>query len=290
MLSLAVHLHMYYIDMWSEIQGYLKNIGDYPYHLYITMTQRNANLVEEIKKFHPETTIFIVENRGYDVGPFVYFLNQIELEQYDLILKIHTKNNKKGLGETLNHRYVSRKFWFKLLMGGLLGTSSLFKKNIAQFEQNSNLGMIGSKYLITSDIKRSQEVQKDVQDTMSKLGFIKPKTITFVAGTMFIIRSNLLQKIKDNYTLADFLPTDGNIRGETLAHILERVFGCIVVASGYKIKGFDKNKSFECRGTLSLIRNFVYCRKITKSNHLLIKVFKLPVYRRKLLQRCDLDF
>lgn len=282
-LSLAVHLHLHYIDMWNEIQEYLKNIRDYPYHLYITMAQENINLVEEIKKFHSETTFFIVENRGYDVGPFVYFLNQIELKQYDLIIKIHTKNNKKGLDTLLNHRYVSREFWFKLLMGGLMDTPNLFKKNIYQFEQNANLGMIGSKYLIISDIKSSKEVRKDVQDTMFKLGFVKPETITFVAGTMFIVRSELLQKIKDNYTLADFSPTDGNIKDGTLAHVLERVFGCVVIASGYKIKGFDKNKSFECCETLSLIRNFIYRRKITKSNHMLIKVCKLPVYHRKLI-------
>lgn len=282
-LSLAIHLHLHYTDMWNEIQRYLENIGNYPYHLYVTMTQENPSLIEEIKRFHLETTVFIVENRGYDVGPFIYFLNRIDLNRYDLILKIHTKNNKKGLDTLLNHRYVSREFWFKLLMGGVLDTPNLFKKNIYQFEQNANLGMIGSKYLITSDIKNSREVRKDVQDTMFKLGFVKPEIITFVAGTMFIIRSKLLQKIKDNYTLADFLPTDGTVKDGTLAHVLERVFGCIVIASGYKIKGFDKNKSFECCGTLSLVRNFVYRRKITRSNHLLIKVFKIPVYHRKLL-------
>lgn len=282
-LSLAIHLHLYYTDMWNEIQRYLENIGNYPYHLYVTMTQENPSLIKEIKNFHPKTTVFIVENRGYDVGPFIYFLNQIDLSKYDLVLKIHTKNNKKGLDTLLNHRYVSREFWFRLLMGGLFDTTKLFKKNIYQFEQNANLGMIGSKYLITSDIKNSREVRKDVQDTMFKLGFVKPETITFVAGTMFIIRSKLLQKIKDNYTLADFLPTDGTVKDGTLAHVLERVFGCIVIASGYKIKGFDKNKSFECCGTLSLVRHFVYRRKITRSNHLLIKVFKIPVYHRKLL-------
>lgn len=276
-------MHLYYFEMWENVQDYLKNIGDYPYRLYVTITRNNPELIGKIKEFHPDTVILPVENRGYDIGPFIYFLHMIDLKNYDLILKIHTKNNRTGTMTILNRRCISRGYWFELLLGALLGSKKLFIKNICAFMNNPNLGMIGSKYLITSDPSSSLKVRADVMKEMPRLGFRAPQKITFVAGSMFIIRSALLQKIKSNYLLSDFPPTDSTIKDGTLAHILERIIGCVTVAEGYKIKGYDRNRSFELQGTLQYMRNFIWRRKITRSNNLLIKVFKIPVYHRKIL-------
>lgn len=279
-IKIAVHLHLYYFEMWDEIKSYLENIGNYPYHLYITITNNNTHIIEKIKKFHKETTILNVANRGYDVGGFVYFLHTIDLKKYDIIIKIHTKN-KKGCDTLMNHRYISRKDWFNLLYQGLLGSNTLFLKNLYKFNIEVDLGMIGSRYLITSNIKNIREVKSGVCNVMEKLGYKKPERITFVAGTMFMIRSHLLQKVKDNFTINDFDISDANVKDGTLAHILERVFGCLVIANGYKIKGYDKNNLFEYASIIRTIRNFIYYRKITKNNYMLVKVFKLPIYHRK---------
>ena len=281
-MRLAVHLHIYYTDMWKDIKTYLENMKDYPYHLYVTLTKDNDEIIQEIKKFHKNTTIYIVENRGYDVGGFVYFLNKIDLEQYDLIIKLHTKN-RNGCETLINHRYISRNDWYHLLFEGILGSNALFKKNIAKFEANNDLGMIGSKYLITSNIKNCREVKAGVQELMVKFGYSKPQTITFVAGTMFIVRNHLLKQIKDSFSIGDFEISNPNIKDGTLAHILERVFGCIVIAQGYRLNGYDKNSSIGCSSLLRTASNFVYRKKITKNNYLLIKIFKLPVYHRKLI-------
>ncbi len=281
-LKIAVHLHIYYTDMWDEIKGYLLNIGEYPYHLYITLIQNNPEIIKKIKQFHKDSTIFIVENRGYDVGPFIYFLHQINLNNYDIIIKLHTKN-KIGLDTLINHHYVSRKYWSKLLFEGVLGNKKLFQKNLEAFNRLPKLGMVASKYLITSSIKNSKAVSIGVLNIMKQLENIVPNTITFVAGTMFMIRSSILQQIKDNFKLEDFAPTNGRIKDGTLAHILERVFGCLVIAKGYQIKGFDKNNNFIINRTSLKIQHFFYQKKITKSNHLLIKICKIPVCHKKLI-------
>ena len=49
-IKIAVHLHLYYFEMWDEIKSYLENIGNYPYHLYITITNINTHIIEKIKK------------------------------------------------------------------------------------------------------------------------------------------------------------------------------------------------------------------------------------------------
>lgn len=78
--SLAVHLHLHYPDMWEEMRSYLENIGEQPYLLFVTMTSDAPALAEQIRRFHPHSEIHRVENRGYDIGAFIYFLHSIDAE------------------------------------------------------------------------------------------------------------------------------------------------------------------------------------------------------------------
>ena len=281
-LSIAVHLHLYYLDMWPQIKQYLANLDDYD--LFVTMNAENRDIIEEIKKFHPATAFYVVENKGYDVGPFIFFLNRIDLNRYDLILKIHTKSNKNDCNTMLNGRYLNRKYWFRLLVEALIGTKEIFRQNIKAFQKDAEMGMIGSKYCIMSGKKDTAAMKEKVTEVMSELGFPEGEARTFVAGTMFMVRSELLQKVKDKYGIDDFAATDNKVKDGTLAHALERVFGYATEAQGYTIRGYDKNRAFEFYSMLLSLRRFVFQKKITGRNYLQIKIFKLPVYYRKITQ------
>lgn len=281
-LSLAVHLHLYYAEMWPDIKHYLQNIGDYPYDLFVTIVQENEELIADIRNFNKSAKIWVVENRGYDVGPFVYFLHQIDLTKYDLVLKIHTKTPQGGGLTNLGGYFLNRRNWSNLLLQGLLGSKNLFYKNIRAFKSDRKLGMVGSKYCITSQAHNFLLVKKQLSDIVYKLGMEMPKKPTFIAGTMFMVRSALLQIIKDNLCFEDFEPTNGKIKDGTLAHVIERLFGVITLAQGYTIKGFDKNRHFEMFHILSWLRYQVYCKKITKRGFLLIKICKIPVWHKKI--------
>ena len=213
-LSIAVHLHLYYLDMWPQIKQYLANLDDYD--LFVTMNAENRDIIEEIKKFHPATAFYVVENKGYDVGPFIFFLNRIDLNRYDLILKIHTKSNKNDCNTMLNGRYLNRKYWFRLLVEALIGTKEIFRQNIKAFQKDAEMGMIGSKYCIMSGKKDTAAMKEKVTEVMSELGFPEGEARTFAAGTMFMVRSELLQKVKDKYGIDDFAATKG---------LIERVVG-----------------------------------------------------------------
>ena len=39
--------------------------------------------------------IITVPNKGYDIYPFLIVLSKVKLDEYDYILKIHTKNSRK---------------------------------------------------------------------------------------------------------------------------------------------------------------------------------------------------
>lgn len=285
---LAVHLHLYYTDMWDEFAVLLQNIGNFSYDLYVTLVQYQPEIEKKIKEFCPAAKIWIVDNRGYDVGPFVDFLHHINLSEYDLIIKLHTKNKSYGADTLINGRYIGRKLWFKLLTQGLLGSRKLFKKNIKAFVKCPGLGMVGSKYLITSDKICSDSVRDEVCTVMERLGRSVPNKINFVAGTMFMCRAHLLQKIKDNFRIQDFDMSDGLVKDGTLAHVLERVFGCLIVADGFRIQGFDKDLPHHADldflvNDIRQILRFVYSNKVTNNNYRLVKLLKFPIYHRKLL-------
>ncbi len=277
----AVHLHLHYTERWPEIQKYLQHIEGHPYHLYVTLTQENESLAKEIQTFHPQSTVWPAENRGYDVGPFIDFLHKVDLSQYDLVLKIHTKS-KSGLQKTwINGWCITKKRWVNLLMDALLGSAEIWQRNVAAFKEDPKLGMLSSRYLITSEPECSEYLRPEVARVMAKMNLQMPEDITFAAGTMFLVRAPLLEKIKAAFGIDDFPGTDSSVQDGTPAHAFERVFGCVVVAQGYEIKGFDKNRWFETGVKFQRFFNLFYSNNITSSNHQIIKVCKIPVYYKK---------
>ena len=99
---------------------------------------------------------------------------------------------------------------------------------------------------------------------------------------MFIVRSSLFKVLQNQYSIYDFQKTDGQIRNGTLAHIFERLFGAVVNAQGYNIKGFHWNWKFLINSSCRLFLRFCYQKKINKQNKLLIKICKIPVFQKKL--------
>lgn len=287
--TIAVHLHIFYTDMWDLMRSYLTNLQGTPYHLYVTLIRENRQLAEKIKSFHAESTIWVVENRGYDVGPFLYFLHQIDLSQYDYILKLHTKGNMPDGIREVCERYMGKTWWRTLMLQSVLGSKQQVLNNLEIFEQNPKVGMLGSEYLIV-DTRFDTDIMRDyLQSTLEKLGYSNTRHDTFIAGTIFMVRSSLMQIIKDNFTLADFEPSQKGCHDGTLAHVMERLLGILPQVQGYTLQGVGKNKRYErirawqpillsAYGIWFRIRNFIFRRVETKSKHLLIKICKIPVW------------
>ncbi len=88
-----VHCHIYYPELWPELKTCIQNIHPYPFELFVTMVENHQRIINDILSSFPNAHIEIVENRGYDIGPFVYTLNKIVLDNYSYIIKLHTKRN-----------------------------------------------------------------------------------------------------------------------------------------------------------------------------------------------------
>ncbi len=276
--TLAVHVHLYRGWMWKKIRSYLQHMGDYPYDLYVTIPREEESIATEVCKFREGACVWILEeNRGYDIAPFLDFLRRIKLKRYDLVMKLHTKD-PRGEGFTcINQRMVSRHWWVRLLFEGVLGSEQVFMRNMERFKNMSALGMVGSHYLISSDVVNSTEVEAKVRCIMKRLGCPDYQRILFVPGTMFIARTDLLQPIAEHYETSDFEVSNGQVKDGTLAHAMERVFGVFVDCQGYKIEGYDRKVSYELTWRFSVLKRFIFRKKITHRGYLLIKICKLPV-------------
>lgn len=277
-MRLAVHLHLYYLEQLAGILTYLKNLSGIDYDLAVTMCQADASIEKILKDFNPGVQIIYVENRGYDVGPFLEFLHRINLDNYDYILKLHTKNKTKGNYTYLNGRF-NNALWAKVLYDALLESPQRVTENLQIMAQNSKVGMISSAYCITNEHKLYDKWLDDIENFLLEMNLPAVRDFSFAAGTMFLARSEIFKPFL-RYGLKDFELTNGKIKEGTKAHIFERLFGAAVKASGFETYGVRqwRYRMLLCK---SAAIRFFYQKKITTSGKKLIKICKIPVYSKK---------
>jgi len=276
---LAVHLHLYYLDQLDEILLKLKNLSCVNYDLFVTMTQEDALAVSKIKAFNPEAKIVVLENRGYDIGPFIEFLHNINLQDYQYVLKLHSKGKKSQNYTHLNNMRFDNSLWGKVLWDALLASPQRVQNDF-DLLQKPQVGMLSSKYCINKEERNYKKLLPEINQTLEKIGLQKTTQAEFVAGSMFYVKSELLKPLL-KLQFNDFSATDGKVKEGTLAHVLERVIGVAVKEQGYEICGVnDWYPPYLCLKTA--LKRFIYQRKITGNNKLLIKVLKMPVYSKKL--------
>ncbi|MDO5462365.1 MAG: rhamnan synthesis F family protein, partial [bacterium] len=80
MKPILIHTHVYYADMWTEQRDCIASFEDYPYTLYVTLLEGATEIKDKILADYPNAKILFVENRGYDIWPFIHVLNNVNLD------------------------------------------------------------------------------------------------------------------------------------------------------------------------------------------------------------------
>ena len=225
---LLCHFHLHYTDQIDFFIEKMKNIQEIDWDLIVT-TDVEADL-EKIKQFKKDAQIIHVENRGYDVWPFIQVIKNINLSKYDFILKLHTKNrNSKGSFE-----------WRNKLVNTVLKNEKTFKCRLKQFEKNKQIGMITSgKWFLLAEGPEAENNEM-LEEELVRIGF-KTKERHYAAGTMFIARASIFEFLKsDKITKEMFVPATGSHLSGTYAHVYERIISYSAYENGYKIyRTFD---------------------------------------------------
>ncbi len=278
---LLVHLHIYYESQVDYFLKKLENLAGYSYDLYVTLIQKRDDIIQTLKAFKPDVRIQIVENRGYDVAPFINILNQVNLDDYLYVLKLHTKGTSWAKNTKMNHFIMSNSDWRRLLVDALLKDANCVRENIRLFEENLDVSMIGSAVCMCNKPRHYQKVIVRVNEVLARLGLPSVSSCRFIGGTIFMARANIFKILQHKFQISDFEETNGLVKEGLLAHAFERVFGLLALQNDGRIQGVGKETWFICKSMLNMIIRFFYQNKKTEQKHI-VKILKIPVYYKNL--------
>ena len=250
--KICVILHLYYQEMWKEFKYYLTNLSQIQnFDLYITVTRNDKDLFEKINSAFNKNiriNIDVIENepKGADIYPFIYILNKINLDNYDIVYKLHTKQNidnkyfRLGL-KIRNIIFLGRNLWRNFLVNEILGKKNA-NKCIDVFKKDKKVGMVCFRPLLINVTETDRKIfaapsylykkYKDKNIVLSRL-----KNYSFCAGTIFAIRADILKILQNKYKRENFSDYNSGAKFSEEAWSFENLFGYIVKDQGYKILG-----------------------------------------------------
>lgn len=235
-MKLLVYLHLYYSEQTDFFIEKLANIQGCDWELLVTFCEENEDVKNKILKFKPNTKFVKVDNIGYDSYPFLKILRMINLSDYDYIMKLHTKNKHTTCLELYN--FIGKLYdydWRDELIKPLIWDKHNFQKCLKLMQKN-NTGLIGSKLLTLKATSKLPEDNELLDDLKKKLNITNPN-LEFIAGTMFIIKSSALARLRDsNIDEKDFENVNAITKGVgTIAHAIERIFITLALEENLKV-------------------------------------------------------
>ena len=231
--KVLVHLHLFYYNQTDYFIKKLQNITNCNWDLFVTYVEENKKSIDKIKLFKPDTIFKKVENYGYDIYPFIEIIKSVNLDKYDYILKIHTKNYQKKL--KLNGLKKSGYWWRNELINALLKNKKRFKENLEIFTINPEIGLICSELMLWDIGDYWPEDTYLLKKELKFLNF-KSKYKKYCAGTMFLAKANIYKFLQqDNIHIEKFAPSIKTKSTGTIAHTYERILTIAVNEKGYKI-------------------------------------------------------
>ena len=199
-LKFLVHVHVYYHDQVDYMIEKLSNISNCDWDLYVTLNEENQETTQKFLQLNPNTKFVKAENKGYDVWPFIQTIRSLNLDDYDYILKIHTKaprNKSWGChGLKYDTKHFRGNFWRDRIIDAIVGSKELFQANIKKLQSDKSIGMITSRGFFIPII--DEDFETDSQYKLYERLNIKKEFRFVSAGTMFIIKADVVKKLANS--------------------------------------------------------------------------------------------
>ena len=271
MKPILVHMHIYYPHLYKDLKQCMLNINTHELDLYVTMVEEHSEVISDIKATFPDAKIEILENRGFDIAPFIHVLNKVNLDNYDLLVKLHTKRDINTIPFLVNGFDVGGGKWRNYLLN-FCKTEENWKKSL-DLLNSDDVTMVSDYHVI---LKQDDNVDSKYLDKLEKkLKISYSSEREFVGGTMFVAKANIFKVLQNKLKPEDF---SSSIRGsgDDLPYACERILGFI---NSGKIASFNGKKGVLER-YITLIFKLIYKHKITDKKET-IKILGIPVYKKK---------
>lgn len=247
--KIAVFLYLYHTDLWAEFKSLLQNLpSNYDIFIGLCIDKDTVPIIEDIKLNNINIkNITYHENYGADIVPFLEQLKSIDISNYKYIIKLHSKKSLFGTKMHVN--------WRSIILNSIIGDVPTLEKNIKIFDKDNSIGMMGTEGFIGSFESVNSKKIKEICHIL-KIKYESIKNSNFVAGSMFIVRSDIYYKflkksninkiinlIKNNKEYGKL--SDKSNDSGTYSHAMERIFGYLVTANNKSIKNLTIEKTMK---------------------------------------------
>lgn len=224
-------MHVFYPELLPEL---LEGLEAVPVPFDLIMTNASATPLQLDTSRLPllaNTTVLDIGNHGRDILPLVSLVNTGVLDQYELLLKVHTKRSAwkadhpelRGSGD----------LWRAEFLDSLLGSRENVEQILGAFATDPTLGLLtsdgnvlgkefwgGDEEIVTHLLKRLQ---------LPPVG----DALRFASGSMYWTRGFVIQGLRGlDLGADDFEEEAGQVDGTT-AHGVERLIGIVTAEAGY---------------------------------------------------------
>lgn len=224
-MATAMVAHVFYPELIPEV---LACLGHLPAgsHCHLTAPPDVAAQLPRAILARSDVTLHAAENRGRDIAPFLALLRSGSLNDYDAVLKVHTKRSPH-----LPHGEILR----KALFASLAGRASTVSRVLGQMRDPA-VGMVGWRRVFMTAKRHWHTNRERVEDLARRLDPPAEPRLAFFGGSMFWFRPAAFGSVaRTIIRQEDFEPEAGQIDG-TLHHALERCFAIAAAASGYSVR------------------------------------------------------
>lgn len=283
MKPILVHIHAFYPELLQEILERLNSLKPTPLELVVSTVPEYAARIRLMLEGFDYARIVVVENRGYDIAPFLEVLKDVEPERYSYIIKLHTKRNIPGDAYIKPYPYNYGEWrWREYLLNFCKPEN--FRRIIKAFEQQKHLGMVADYRVLCR--KEESRFSSPLNTLLSRLG-LQMRGYSYVMGSMFICRSFLMIPLKRLGLSRKDFPVADATHSENIAHVVERLLGLVVLAQGYSIEdAFTpvlKQSQWLC--LMQRLARFLYFRKCRRDGSFIIKICKIPIFYKRCQER-----
>jgi len=230
--------HIYYDNSWIEIRNKLRNFNNGRNCFLFSISEgclMSREIIESIKESFDNAYFLVTPNLGKDIGG--------KLALIDLYLFLGIKSSyivmlhdKQSLHSVYGELWKSELF-------KIIDVNNL--PIILDVFRDTAVGVVGTKKWIvneydapTGNFRNNNQLSKE----LCKRFHISIQNYDFIGGTMFWIRSSIIEKFfrKNDPILIRGELESGNVmdsHGESLTHTWERMFSWIATNDGYRIEG-----------------------------------------------------
>ena len=220
----ALIIHLYYLDMFDEMCKEIECSSEI-FDIYISI---NLNVtIEEINNIisvYPNVNIFLFENRGRDVLPFLKIFKYIYKLGYLSVCKVHSKKSLHN---------DSGKEWGIHLRKRLFDSAD---KIISTLNNSLEMGgYVAKNNLVHSSIGIGVN-ESNILKVVRLLNIDFSNDFYFPYGTMFWCKVESIRQLALNSLDSKYFPIEEGLTDGNIEHGIERVIGLLVQENGFRLE------------------------------------------------------